>query len=613
MQRIKQGTIPWLPRIQWSQQSITKGYALILGICLFLWPIVIGFQMLPLRLLWIVLALTAACISISTVQKSARSGSQIQLTKRPFPFLIIFTVCTALAIYIIHLPIAFFSDEAGIAIPSLTLLANIASWITWPGLMLLAILIAACFVKTCTRGSSHTVVFLFAAMVLFSIAVAILIPQTSSLAIRYPPFLHIMQSISTIATFGNTESIRFSNVIWVFLLALGVWYLTPSWNKQSRILAWLTVLLTPLGWSFHVLLYQACGEITIGLCIAILMGRLLACEEDEKILATLIGVLFALWILYRPTAIASLCSSIAVLLFMKHIRPAKIIALIAGPIGLLWISVYFLGSFQYNYDLSANVSAKNPLTPLHALTETGLALPMQLHPIGIIVLLVGSFLTIQHGNILMKMTLLAAWFIGLTNTGIQQIVIPDIWTGYGRLNILMILPLSIVMATLGSLRWGSFLQRNIAISFVMIALIYSTPFDFLSYTHNLRTLPAEKIFHTITAGDAPSPTPNIIKEILQDTKEMIILQPDSAYLDLFIAVHLLSTEERSHILALSKEWTPQSPIRPVIIQAPQEGSTYQPNLSAEEEGRLKEAALWTQTQEKVEKVILGKEVVLIVR
>jgi hypothetical protein len=598
------------------RHPLINGYALLLGACFFIWPTSVGFEGLPMRLIWIFIALAMSLVSIIAFSKSSNQIPKFKLSPKNFPFATVLILCAVLATIVIKIPFTFFSDEAGISIPSLALLEKVAEMITWPGVILSSLVLAGLFLWACKRLSLRHILMIIAGMAVFSVIIAISIPKTSILVLRYPPLVHLLQSIGTVASAGHLDAIRLPNIIWVFLLAYGIWQITPSWNLLSRSLACIAVLLTPLGWSYHVMLYRACGEMTLGLIIVILLGRILASHEDEERLSPLVGALFALWAIYRQTSIAAFAMSMFILIIFKKRQGAFRATCIAGPIAFLMISAYVLGSFQYSFSLSGRVSdATIPIiTPV---LQTAIRLPAQLHPVGIIILLLGSALVFLRCSKTIKFTLLTAWAIGITNASVQQIVVPEIWTGYGRFNVLLLLPLAIVMAGIASKEFAPKKIRIAIAGLATLALVLITPFDFVSYANSIRSLPKEEIFHSALAGESPSPMPRVVRQFLEEgITEMVILQPDSSYLDLFIAKGLLTPEERSNLIQISIDWSPEKssgPGSPILVQAPHGDMTYQPNKTPEWEQKLIDSAEFLRKLPGVSEVRLGEEVVYVVR
>ena len=594
--------------------SLTNLQRLGLSIALFLWPVVLGFTGMPLRLLWITGALAAIFLSSEMLRRAVRQTPDVTLTLKGFPLVPVLLFCGALAVPLFRLPITFFSDEAGIAIPSLTLLQRVASIVTWPGLTLLSLGAIALFLFACSSLRREYVIAVVILLAGGAVFVGWHIPDVSSLATRYPPFLHIMQSIGFVLTGGSLDAFRMPNVLWTLLLAFGIWKLVPEWTLLQRTLAFLTPMLTPVGWTYRMHLYQACGEITLGMCATLLLHRILSekGEEKQNSFSALTGMLFSFWILYRPTAIAILIASTLFLFCIGRRRSAFTIAGIAGPIAMLWIGAYFLGNYQAGF-LSNTSSLPTVPGMLHNILIAAEKLPSQFHPAGLIILVGGSLLIFVRKRGPLTYILLSAFLVALSTIAFHHAVLPTHLAGFARFNALLVLPLAIVMAGLASptilpRHWQSTLLTGLCI----IALLAVTPFDFRSFTQEIRTHTPEDIRFSPTAGDLATPLPRVVRDTLQHTKNIVVLQPDVAYLDLFVARGLLSLQERTDILVRSREWTPASPDRPVLIQAPAEGMTFAPNLPAEEEVQLREAELWARTQPGVQEIRLGTLSTLIV-
>lgn len=594
--------------------SLTNTYTLTLGVALFLWPIVLGFTGTHERLLWIFGALGAFLFSTGMCSRVMKNSSPIELTRERFPWIPVLWLSAVLSVPLLWMPLTFFSDEAALAIPALTFLQKISRIVTWPGLTLIAIFGLIFFFLACQKLRRSQMLIIVLLLAGCAALVAVLVPTSTTLVVRYPPLVHVMQSISILLTGGHLDALRLPNLLWTLLLALSIWFLTPEWTPLQRALAFLIPILTPFGWTYRMLLYQACGEMTLGMTAALLLSRILTEEREGQrdTLVAALGVLLSLWILYRQTSIAILLTTL-IFLFFKRKRSAFIVAGIAGPIAALSLGTYFLGSYQYEYLTKAS-SLPTVSAILQNLMNAAKVFPAQFHPAALVVLLLGSMIILQRSTPLMRSALLTSWFIALTNVAFHQAILPPILAGFARFSALLILPLAVTMAGLASLEvFPGRIPRKTLLGLCTLLLISITPFSFITFSQSIRTLPPSGIHRSVTGGDLPTPMPRAVRRMLEQTKDPVILQPDSAYLDLFIAKGMLTPEERTTLLKRSREWTPESSLRPVIIQAPGDRMTFAPNVPPEEEQKLRDAELWARTQPNVQEVRLGKVVTLIVR
>ena len=535
-----------------------------------------------------------------------KNSASPELTREKFPWIPLLLFLTALSVPLTWMPLTFFSDEAAMALPALTLIEKVSTIITWPGLILLSIALAMSFFFACRSLRTSYVLGIVFMLALFAAALSVFTTHASTLVMRYPPLVHIMQSITIVLTDGNLDALRLPNLLWTILLALSLWYLTPSFQPVARVSSFVTLFLTPFGWTYHVLLYQACGEITLGMTAVLLLSRIFT-EKNEKqreALSAWLGMLFSLWILYRPTSIAIFSATALLLLIMKQRRSAFNTLSIAAPIALLSLGTYFLGSYQYAF-LSTTSALPTLSSIVHNLFTALKVFPSQFHPAALAVLLGGTLITLKRGTPILRSALLAAWLIALTNVSFHQAILPSIWAGFARYSTLMMLPLGIVVARLAS--------KKILLGLTVLLLLSITPFAFITFSQSIRTRSPTEIRQSVTGGDLPTPVPTVVRNLLRETRDIVILAPDGGYLDLFIAKGILTPLERTRLVQLSTEWTQESSLRPVLIQAPGEGMTFAPNLPPEEEAQLLNAAAWARRQPGVQEEILGRMVTLIVR
>ncbi len=592
---------------------LTNAYALILGVALFMWPVVLGFRGLEERLLWITIALIAVFASVWMLSRAMKNSASVELTREKFPWIPLLLFLTALSVPLTWMPLTFFSDEAAMALPALTLIEKVSTIITWPGLILLSIALAMSFFFACRSLQTPHVLGIVFILALFAAAIGIFIPSASTLVMRYPPLVHIMQSITIVLTDGHLDTLRLPNLVWTILLALSLWYLTPSFQPVARVFAFTTLFLTPFGWTYHLLLYQACGEITLGMTASLLLSRILTekNEKEREALSAWLGMLFSLWILYRPTSIAIFSVTVLLLLVMKQRRNAFNTLGIAAPIALLSLGTYFLGSYQYAF-LSTSSSLPTLSSVIHNLFTAVKVFPSQFHLAALAVLLGGSFLVLKRGTPHLRSALLAAWLIALTNISFHQAILPPIWAGFARYSTLLLLPLGVTLAALAS---QEVIPRNgfrkTLLGLTVFLFLSITPFAFIAFTQSIRTRSPNDIRQSVTGGDLPTALPGIAQRMLVK-KDLIILTPDGAFLDLFIAKGFLTPGERNALLKRSNEWMPESLLRPVIIQSPGKNMTFAPNVSKEDEERLREAEVWARKQPGVQEETFGRMVTLIV-
>lgn len=584
---------------------LARWYAVLLIAACFGWPLILGIAPGAPRAAWLFIAVVLVLCSVLAARSAAKRAAMPSVETRRPPWLA-FAVPALLVAAASIFPVTFFSDEEAIALPSLLLLTRAARLVTWPGLAALFALCigSAAWFRRRLRG--RHVWALLALLCTSSVVLAFLHARPEALLIRFPPLLHLGQILATAAGLGRPALMRLGNAGWTFLLFLSCWTLLPRWPVSARIALGIAALLTPLGWTYRLLLFQACGEITLGLAAVFLLDQVIR-RPDGDYLGLYPGMLLGAWILYRPTSLAIACAVIGLLALVRRRRAALDIALIALPMGALWVSVYVLGSFQYAF-LSA--SSDRTFALWRPLMETLAAVPEQLGWVGIAVLLAGStVLALRRPSD--RVILLLAWMFGVTSTLLHQLLTVPVWYGYGRFSVLLMLPLAVTVGALAA--WAAERRRAWLVLPLIALLAWTTPWPFVRFLQERRAVGTEDyIERTVTGGSIPTPLPQLIEEHATDAQRMIVLSPSYAFLDLLVARGLFGVAQRESIIARSRAWTPSSPGRPVLIQAPQPGRTYRTNITADEERRLLEAAAWARTQPGVREEVFGSERVLVV-
>lgn len=588
---------------------LTTGYLLLVGGSLFLWPNVVGIPTFPLRLTWAALSFPLLLFSAWALHEALRVTRPPKLPQlSPMGILLVLAACLAIAYPLFAFPLHAFSDEVNIALPSLTLfhrLARVAGWAAPASLTMTAILIGLYF---CVRLPPRCAAGAVGIMAGVTVLAAWFLPQMSSLATRYPPLVHLIQFLSTVLGGGHLALLRMPNLIWTLLLALGIETFARTWTPASRYGAFLALLLGPLGWSYRTSLYQACGEITIGMCVVLLLSRILY-EEREEDHASYLGALLSLWMIYRPTALLSLGLSLALLAAFRRRRALVTVSAIALPLALIWLTMYPTYRYPFLFQEQGLFPAAST-SLLRPLVAAATALPKNLHLVGLIVLLGSSLVVWSRGAPAHARVLTIAWILGGVTSGVQQLIQEEVWYGYPRFNILLLLPLAVgvagLLADAGPLR---ILRRTLG-TLAVLALLAITPFDIATYAQTQRRI-AEGIFQSPTGGDVPLPVTFVAEKYLREEPHHIILSPDYAFLDLYIAIGVLTPDDRTRIIRTSDRWSPLSETRPVLIQAPVV-TTYQPNITAAQEDRLRVARAWGLQQPHHTIVRLGIEEVVVV-
>lgn len=596
-----------------TEWNIVPAYLLLAGAAFFLWPVVIGIPGVGLRLGWIGAAIALLGISAWSLANACKAAGQWRVRwKNDVSWIPVLGFLAVLAAYLIHIPPLSYSDEALISVPGLALATKTANVTGWPLLQAAGIagLIAMMFgfARWSIRGAIVTVLILAG----FASAIAMLLPEQHDQMIRFPPIVHFIQFPIALLTRSSISVIRLGNLFWTALLALGIWQLTPRWGEWQRIAAFAALVLGPMGWIYHIQLYQACAEITLGFLAVLLVMRITE-EEQPTVHASLLGVLLTTWILIRPTALAAAVLCVLLLLGLRRTRRALHVAGIALPIGLLWYLLSPIYTKQYgsvvgNALLNADVAEGTFVGPF--VTST-LSFPSMFHPAVIALLIVGSLLIVLRGGPRERRLLLIAWVLGYGTSMAQLQITPLYATGYPRYSVLLLLPLAAVLASLFAKHLRSRECMRLLGGLGLIVLVIVTPWRTIRFLQEMRRSPAT-LYRSAGAGEAPLPATSVILDVLRTTKHPILLAPDLTILEAAIASGLISIEDRTAIYRASAAWDPSLPKRPVIIQAPIETS-YQYQRTPVEEDRLRLARAWALRQPHHDIVRLGIEEAVIVR
>ncbi len=595
-------TVSFYPR------TLANGTLLLLGALFFLWPVVAGIPGVHLRLVWIAVTAGLCLLSDEMLRRSLRNAPELKLavpTALP-PALI--AGCLALLAYGTTIPLLAFGDEITIALPALGIGWKLAHVIGWVGLFFSAAACIAAGALIATYCSRAWTVVLFLLMACAAAGIAYVLPETSSL-VRYPPLVNGLQLLSTIITGGSTTLLRMPNVLWTLLLAISVWQM--PWKTSAKIALIAGMTLGPLGWTYRIALFQACGEITLGLIAALLLAGLLE-QKDRRGIAGLLGVIHALWFLERPTAIAALLGSIVLLWIFGRRKDSWTVAAVALPVVGAWLLLSPLYTASYGFGAAGAAAGGSVLSRILSpdpFIVAAQSLPLNLHPLALAVLLLTTVLCFLRGSRPQRLLLLSAWVMAVTTAALQHPLAGDVFRGVARYNILLILPLGL---GIGMLMQGIRLPKGLSqllSALALFALLVITPFDFVAYTQMLRAT-FKDIYHTPTEGYLAMPIEHITKEFITEP-HLIIIAPQYTFLDLFVATGKLSPAQRSDLIHRSQAWTPASPDRPVLVQAPITTS-YRPNLSAEAEERLRAAHEWALKQKDHRIIKLGIEETVVV-
>ncbi len=636
--RLKQhSAAPWTI-LHWRPDIFVHAFLLLLGALFFLWPVSAGIPGVQLRIFWIILAAVLCLGSGFALMKALHKAAPITFTMPAAVCVGLLAFCTLLFLYGEPIPPLAFSDEATIAIPSLTLLGHIAHYTTWIGLFVIVCVawsLLPIFLDVLTK---RWAIVTFLGMVCIGIIAAFLLPESRSF-VRYPPLVHLMQAYAMATVFGALDYLRTPNILWTFMLGMAIWE-WRVWPPAARIGAFLAIILGPLGWTYRVALFQACGELTLGIIAAFLLAAIFLDPKKQQALGGFLGALFALWFLYRPTSLAAIVASIVVLVIFSRGRAALTTSLVAFPVIAAWLLLSPIYTASYGFfgnepSQLSDIFTHGLLTPILTMIR---ALPTNLHPLGLTILLGSSLLTLLHGRREDRILLGCAWLMALSTAAAQQFTAGAVFWGIGRYNILLLLPLSVGVGGLFSLERGATLpssphavrsmpareevvaERALRAHHDIIgpilglasiaALLIITPFDFIEYTQHLRATSPD-IYREPTEGYLALPIIDAAREHLKEPN-LVILAPQYTFLDLFVATGELTIPERDAIIKRSQGWTPSSPDRPILIQAPTITS-YRPNLSKEQVNALDGARIWALVQNDHTIKRLGVEETVIVR
>jgi glycosyltransferase involved in cell wall biosynthesis len=576
-----------------SLTAVAGSYAFLLGAGLFIWPVVVGIPLWWMRAGWILAALVLTLCSIVAAFRIAGKEAPLKIGAlnwfETWPLIIgsllLLPILTAV-------PPHAFSDETNVAIPALTIFHRASQIVPWPVLFAGAIIFLFWFVSMPLRRFK-VVAGLMLAFAVFSLFIAFLIPETSVLSVRYPPLVHLVQSVTTLLTAGDWHFIRLPNLLWTLLLLPVIWYGRPSWSVWQRYVLFAGLLLGPLAWSFRTELYQACGELTFGLAACLLLDQLLKSRDRRVMLLT--GIVLALWVLYRPTAIIAIGLILFVLVILRRFREALGLAAITLPPAIAWLSLYPL--YRYDFLLSGQglfPAAQNSASFLQAMALFFSSLPLTMHPAVFAILILTTLVVLFVGGRDERRLLLIAWLIAFPLVFLQQMVLPADIRGYARYDLLMHLPLAVGLGIVAGLGFKKKLGGLIALVAVIV-LIFVTPWNIEAYRQQVRTGPWQEMYRHPTAGETSLPVAKVALEMIKQGQRPIIVAPDSGFLELTVAGRLITPEERTEMLAAGNNWTTDQTARPVLVQAPTV-TTYRPNIPLSREEFLKSARDWALKQ-----------------
>lgn len=576
-----------------TPSMILNGWTMLSGMLFFVWPVVAGIPTLTARLIWIACTFTLSIVSIITLKRALKNAPAVTFRISRTALSTFIFLSLSLAFYASTLPPFTFSDELTISLAGLTIAKRLASIVTAPLLPIITVAGAWAFVALCKKLTFKRTIVVLALMAFVSVATALLDVQ-SGLAVRYPPVVHVLQTFGSMLSLGSSAWLRVPNALWLFLLGCVVWHMTDGWRPYARAGLLAAMVIGPLGWTYRIVLYQACGEITLGLAAVFLLHSTLQ-EKDRTDLPAYLGMTLGTWFLYRPTALAAIGIVLVTLLLLRRVRSMIFAGGIALPVATAWLLLAPLYTAQYGFVGEAGPAPTYvPVDPFHPLLFTLESLPENLHPLGLAVLLITSFVVFVSGTATQRKLLGIAWLLALAVSIPQQYAAGKMFHGLPRLNILMLLPQGIAI---GSLLSGTRLPtplHKVLGGTAIAALLVITPFDFVLFTQSMRA-GSRDIPRTTSEGVTPLPLLKTVRTVLTYTKTPVILAPDYQFLDVFIAEGLLTREERDAIVERSNAWTPENPARPVIVQAPI-STTYTPNRTPPEERRLRAAHVWAVKQ-----------------
>jgi hypothetical protein len=489
-----------------------------------------------------------------------------------------------------NLPPVAFGDELTILLPGLSAVTALARMLSWPGIFAMAILCCAALII----AVRHERFFFTAVLAVGFLATGILVAlfgRENGLALRYPPFMNLLQAVAAVLTHGSLSFFRLPNVLWTVGFGWTLWQFLPRWSETAKWTSFFVVSLGPLGWTYRTVLYQACGELTLGLITSLLLAHVLNDTQKRKSAAALLGAAFAFWILYRTTAIAALFCSLILLWLLRHRVAAKIAAAVALPVAFAWLALAPLYTAQYGFGSAQFSLFVSVQRMVGGLVSALFALPLNFHPLGLAALIGGTFLAWYVTTQENRRILLASWCIGISTAIFQQLLAGPVFFGVARYNILLLLPLTLSIGML--IAEKKFWIRGMGVTAITV-IVWVTPFSFISFAQEIRhTVP--HLYQTPTEGYLPLPTLEALTLLTAKHKNFAFLGPNRALLDLLVVQGKLTKEERTVILERSDAWNLSSPQVPVLIQAPVQVH-YQPNLSPNEESLLRETRNWGLTR-----------------
>lgn len=597
--------------LHWEPTTFAKGYLLLLGALFFLWPVVVGIPIGALRFLWIACAAVLSLMSAVALDRSLRASKPHALTMPPLVCIGLFLLCVLLMLYGATIPLLAFSDEASIAVPSLTILGKIARATTWTGLFIIVEVGFSLLPIALGMMRRAWIILVFALMVAIACAAAFLLPE-SQMMVRYPPLVHFVQAFAGATTFGALAYLRTPNVFWTFALGLTLWE-WKAWPAAARIAAFTGILLGPLGWTYRTVLYQACGELTLGMLASLFLAKIIIDQREQDARGALLGVVSALWFLYRPTALAGVIAIFLLLGLLRRWRALRSTFLVSAPAIVAWLILAPIftasyGSFTEGFPLQSAAAQALP-----ALVATFRALPLNLDPAALGILLLTTLFALALGSRETRTLLGCSWLLALATAVLQQLTAGPVFVGVARYNILLLLPLGVGIGGLVHLmeritlpgKTGLVPRLAPLLGLLSLAvLIWITPYDFVEFAQVLRARSAD-IYRTPTEGYLPVPLLTAVRVHANDP-HLVVLAPQTTFIDLLVAIGELTAAQRSAITERSQHWTTASTDRPVIIQAPVL-THYGPNLSPKREEFLKEARAWALQQPHHSVVRLGTE------
>jgi hypothetical protein len=589
-----------------TRNKIVATYLLFLGASFFLWPVSLGIPLVPLRVVWIVFALPLIFLSAQGLSFALREAAVPAWNLRHVPWWLLALVIPVLSYPLVTVPLRTFSDEILIAMPSLAFGYVLAEWFSWPGLMVVALGAAGMAIFVIRKAPLSIVRLILTAMAALAILLALFAPHTISFVNRFPPVVHLLGSLSVLLTAGSVHLLRLPNLIWTLVAMLAIWHMRPEWNVWHKSMLFVGLLLGPLGWMFHITLYQACGEVTLALIAVFLTTTIL--RQPHARLAGYLGMTLSLWMLYRPTSFIAALTIVGLLFLSRKWREAWQTAWIFLPISLLWIALYPL--YNTGYLLQGDSlfpAAKSVLSLLVPIRAFLFSLPYTLHQAVLIMAILLTAWTEWRGAAEQRTLLRVAWVVTLVTSLSQHLITLPILYGYVRFSNLLAVPVAIAFS--GLFQTPFTIRRRLACIAALLLFIVATPFDAVRFAQTI--LQEEDVIHTFTAGaDVPLPFTNVALDIVSEHPQTVLLVPDSALLELAVATRRITTEQRKAIILRSEEWQLGDTDRPVIIQAP--SSTYLPTITAAWEKRLRAARTWALEQPGSSRIRLGVEEAIIV-